>query len=154
MTHRLPDGDDGRPWVDVQALAGAVDAAVGAGVDPIRVTLVPATMHYVVSANERIHWTRRYEVQRFWRGLAYCMFQRKPRLERALVVVTFDWPDRRRRDTHNYLPLVVKPCIDGIVQARVLPDDDDTHLVGPDLRANQGADRFRLTFDITPLGET
>lgn len=43
------------------------------------------------------------------------------------------WPNRRRRDAHNLGP-TFKACIDGMVRAGLLADDDDRHLVGPDPR--------------------
>lgn len=110
----------------------------------IEVPLIPADMTHVVSANQRVHWATRYQTQQFWRGFALLLFKNKMRFERARVTVTFRWPDRRRRDVHNYVPLVVKPIIDGLVDAKVLPDDDDRHLVGPDLRVEADPGPFRV----------
>lgn len=57
-----------------------------------------------------------------------------PAMKRAHVVVWVSWPDRRRRDAHNIYP-TIKALVDGIVSdARVLPDDSDDYLIGPDLR--------------------
>ena len=54
-------------------------------------------------------------------------------MEVAHCVATLTWRDRRRRDAHNIMP-TIKACVDGVVAAGLLPDDDDTHLTGPDLR--------------------
>ncbi|WP_128683426.1 hypothetical protein [Actinomyces qiguomingii] len=62
-------------------------------------------------------------------------FSRAPRLERARIVIESLFPDRRRRDTHNLMP-TVKPIVDGLVDAGLLPDDDTRHLVGPHLEAS------------------
>lgn len=53
--------------------------------------------------------------------------------DQALLTVRIGWPDRRRRDAPNLWP-TCKPLIDGIVDSGFLIDDDDDHLVGPDLR--------------------
>lgn len=59
-------------------------------------------------------------------------FTRAPHLERARLDVEISFPDRKRRDTHNYMP-TVKALVDGLVKAGVLPDDDWRHLTGPHL---------------------
>ena len=55
------------------------------------------------------------------------------KLDRARLTVLIHWPDNRRRDRHNYTP-TIKHLIDGMVDAGVLPDDDDDHLDGPILQ--------------------
>lgn len=54
----------------------------------------------------------------------------------------------RRRDVGNLYP-TVKACLDGIVSdAKVLPDDDDRHVVGPDIRPGAKAEKFTLTITL------
>ena len=48
-------------------------------------------------------------------------------------VAWLTFPTTRRRDSANFQG-AIKPVIDGIVSAGLLPDDDITHLVGPDVR--------------------
>lgn len=55
-----------------------------------------------------------------------------PRMEFARCVVTVFYPDRRKRDVGNLMP-TAKALVDGMVDAGLLPDDDDRHLVGPHL---------------------
>lgn len=73
-----------------------------------------------------------------------------PRMERARCVAHLSYPNNRSRDVGN-LHLTVKAAIDGIVSGPgslkrrggyLLPDDDDAHLIGPDLRHTDG--------DVTP----
>lgn len=91
-----------------------------------------------VSANKRFgHWGERYRVHEHWRSLAAWRFRqvwKDPPLEKVRVVVTFHFPDRRRRDPHNYVPHVLKPVIDGMVDAGVVVDDSGRYVVGPDVR--------------------
>ena len=60
---------------------------------------------------------------------ATARYRRAPRLHRARIVIDVDYPDRRRRDIHN-LHWTVKPVVDGLTRAGLLPDDDDRHLDG------------------------
>lgn len=90
----------------------------------------------VITLNRRAHWAavHRQTVQLRMRGAAMLRMQpHRPRLKRAHCTVHVAYPDRRRRDVHNLMG-TVKPVLDGLVDARLLPDDDDAHLSGPDLR--------------------
>jgi Holliday junction resolvase RusA-like endonuclease len=50
---------------------------------------------------------------------------RVPRLDRVTICAVYDPPDNRRRDPDN---LVVKPFVDAVVAAGILPDDDKRHV--------------------------
>lgn len=78
-----------------------------------------------VSPNKRVHWTARSRLNRVWRHAAKNLAKeaRIPRLQHARVELHF-WPgDRRRRDPDNLVSGVMKPCVDGLVDAGVLADD-------------------------------
>ena len=45
---------------------------------------------------------------------------------RVQITVAVPFPDRRRRDGHNYTPTVAKPLIDGMVRSGALVPDDNT----------------------------
>ena len=95
----------------------------------------PIKREIFLSSNSRNHWAVERRAHRQWRELAGWRFRevwggRSP-LERAFVVVTFHFPDRRRRDPHNWVHHVIKPCVDGAVDAGVIADDSGAHLVGP-----------------------
>lgn len=103
------------------------------------ITIAPSRA-MILTANQRTHWAKRARVARHLRtiGLAAARSQLPGvRLERARIVATLTFPDRRRRDPANWAP-TLKPIIDGLVDARLLPDDDAAHLVGPDLRIGAG----------------
>ena len=89
---------------------------------------------WFVSANQRIHWGKRYAVQTYWREQAkdaakWWGEHDEPMYRRATVEAVFRFPTNRRRDVHNLVPLVVKPAIDGFVDANLIHDDDDRHLL-------------------------
>jgi crossover junction endodeoxyribonuclease RusA len=91
-----------------------------------------------LSANGRQHWAQKARATRNLRTLAahsadQQMVGRGIRYDRAHLTVHVGWPTRHRRDVANISP-TIKALIDGIVDAGLLPDDDDTHLIGPDLR--------------------
>lgn len=71
-------------------------------------------------------------------------------LTAADLIVRIGWPNRLRRDSHNLMP-TLKALIDGMTEAGLLPDDDDKHLTGPDLRPYRRGDKGRvhLTFEFT-----
>lgn len=94
----------------------------------------------VLNLNDsRNHWRYTAPKRRLIRKLAEqtARFSHAPSLERARLVVEIAFPDRRRRDPHNYMA-TVKPIVDG------LPDDDAKHLLGPDLRRHPEVTKKRL----------
>ncbi len=111
----------------------------------------------LISSNQRLHWATRALLTRQWREAAHWSAKaaKLPKgLERVHIVVTVH-PARggRLRDVGNAHP-TVKACIDGLVSDYgLLPDDDDAHLLGPDLR--RGPNLLVLTpslvFTITEL---
>ena len=76
---------------------------------------------------------------------------------RAHVTVHVHGRTRVRTDPANSYP-TVKAVVDGFVDAGVLPDDDASHLDGPDMRLGDPDPHLptgahRLTVDITQLSE-
>jgi hypothetical protein len=56
-----------------------------------------------------------------------------PPLRAVRVIAELCFRDRRRRDPCNYGD-TAKPCIDGLVDAGVVPDDSAAYVLGPDMR--------------------
>ena len=83
----------------------------------------------ITTPNSRVHWSRTARCAKAWRE-ATCWLARDakiPTLDRIAVTLTH-WPaDRRKRD-HDRLVLVAKWCVDGLVDAGVIADDDTEHL--------------------------
>lgn len=118
-------------------LAGDVIAAV-------RVAHGPLIVHKLISANHRDHWRAKAAKTKFWRHLAAQRFRGVPPVTGLVrVEVWISWPDQRRRDTTNWAP-TGKACLDGIVDAGVLPDDSDRYVVGPDMRRGYGPHEVRV----------
>lgn len=116
----------------------------------------------LVSANQKLHHHVAGRVRAYWRTLArdaaHAAYGYADEGEawhtRARVTVTVRFPDRRRHDTPNLYSYVFKPIVDGLIDARVLPDDDDLHMEGPDPRRDPDRGPHRITITITDLGDT
>ena len=83
-----------------------------------------------LSANKR--YKRRPDVAiRAWRQATtvHARAAKLPQgLSRVSVYATLHFTNRLRRDAHNYV-LVVKSCIDGLVDYGLIGDDDRRHLL-------------------------
>lgn len=82
-----------------------------------------------LNSNDRDHWGRRKDLSSHYRGKACQEAKARdiPQLDRAIVEAYLAFGDNRRRDAHNYWP-TVKACVDGLVDAGVLPDDSDKYI--------------------------
>lgn len=142
----------------MKARAGRAPAAdTAARTWQLELPVVGNPHRVLLTANERAAWQRRWERTRYWRVLSTTTARSAinrgllPRLQRAHVMVTIHWPDKRRRDVGNWAP-TAKAIVDGLVDAGLIPDDRDEHLVGPDLRRGTGTARITLTItDLAPL---
>ena len=109
-----------------------------------------------LTANQRLHWRAKAERTRALRTRGRIAWQQSglTPMDRAHLTVTIAWHDARRRDANNWQP-TVKGLVDGIVDAGALPDDDNAHLIGPDMRGETDPTvkpgTIRLTFDWRPL---
>jgi crossover junction endodeoxyribonuclease RusA len=84
----------------------------------------------LLSLNGREHWAARNRTFQSLKKAAWAMLlnARLPKLERVTVRVIYDPPDRRPRDPDN-LSATVKPLVDAIVAAKILPDDTSEHVL-------------------------
>lgn len=78
----------------------------------------------LLSMNDRSHWAKKAREARLWRETAgwAALTGRFGQIGPCRVVVTLPVVDRRRRDPHNYAP-TVKAVVDGLVDAKLWPDD-------------------------------
>jgi len=77
-----------------------------------------------LSPNARVFWVKKYQAAKQLKEDTYYLAKQAaiPRFTTATLQFTFVVPDSRRRDPDNYLAMM-KPVIDGLVLAGVLPDD-------------------------------
>ena len=132
--------------------AGAQEILDTITTPPIHRIVLPYTRaNELLNANQRQHWAQRNKVTQHWRErAAWAAKEAKiPHLERAHILMHIGFADKRRRDVHNFY-LTGKAIVDGLVDAGVLPDDNDAHLVGPDMRPH--LERVRaIVVEIYPL---
>lgn len=79
---------------------------------------------------EPSHWAERYKLKELWMRDAFLIWYQLGRvtMQRCTIKPIFYFPDKRRRDTHNYLGgIAMKGLIDGLV-GHLIPDDDHTRL--------------------------
>jgi crossover junction endodeoxyribonuclease RusA len=116
-------------------------------------TLPVADPKLLLTSNQRLHWAKKAELTAYWRalGAAAVDLYEVPAMQRAHVTVTLRWPDKRRRDPMNWWP-TIKACVDGMVQSgRWIADDDDTHLIGPDMRRDPERGPHSIRIDIEEI---
>ena len=107
----------------------------------------------LMSMNQRLHWSKQRRHARLWRRAAWAAAVDQVPVQRVIArqlppcTVTVHLPvhDRRRRDPHNYFP-VVKAVVDGLVDAKLWPDDtpDWVTTTEPRLRLAATGDSFVL----------
>lgn len=86
-----------------------------------------------MTSNMRLHWARTAERSRGLRYLGLCAVRHVPAMARAHIVCTIAYPGGGRADPANAWP-TIKPLVDGMVDAGMLPDDNSHCLIGPDMR--------------------
>lgn len=106
----------------------------------------------LLNANDRRHWRAKARITANLRTTAAwsARVAHVPHINRAHILAVIEPPDRRRRDPANAYPSV-KACVDGLVDAGVLPDDDAAHLDGPDMRLGEVHPGGRIVLHITEL---
>jgi Holliday junction resolvase RusA-like endonuclease len=118
-------------------------------------TLVIEPPAAFINANDRLHWRAKAKLTAAWRGaVESASFHGRERDDytHAHIVIGFRFPTNHRRDVGNYYP-TAKAIVDGLVDACLIPDDNDTNIVGPDLRRTHPNGTPQVTVTITPLEE-
>jgi Holliday junction resolvase RusA-like endonuclease len=82
----------------------------------------------VLSANDRKHFHEKAPITRNLRAMGARAARDVAPMERASITIRIGWPDKRRRDADNISP-TTKALIDGAVDAGILPDDSDAHVI-------------------------
>lgn len=102
----------------------------------------------VNNSNRRQHWSLTAANRSLMRTMAGIEGRRLAQVAGPVhLVAEFEFPDRRVRDLDNF---EIKGAIDGLVDARVLPDDDRTRLVAVTRRTGPGrSPKGRIRIHIT-----
>ncbi len=104
-----------------------------------------------INANSRHHWAVKAEMTRNWRTMAKLAATNAglpKNLQRAHMTVWVHKTNNRPYDVHN-LYGTAKAAIDGLVtDYGLLPDDNNDHLTGPDMRHGEKRDQAGITITI------
>jgi crossover junction endodeoxyribonuclease RusA len=108
-----------------------------------------------LTLNQRLHWrdqrarARTIREAAAWRVKAL----RLGTLAHVSVQLHYATGDNRRRDSDNLVP-TMKPAVDGLVDAGLVPDDDPAHVttIMPAIHNGPGARRLWITIS-TPTEE-
>jgi len=96
---------------------------------------IPAPAPWI-NSNQRQDLRAQTSTRRAWRdaGRIHAMSARLPKGITAVRVIATCHPvTNRRRDVGNLYP-TAKAVVDGLVDYGLIVDDDDRHLIGPDMR--------------------
>lgn len=110
-----------------------------------------------MNLNDRLHWAEKARRESTWRQAAKLHTMANvspPRAQpRSIIEVTFCFRQKRRRDAHN-LVATVKPIIDGLVDAKLWPDDTGAYVVTtePVIKVIPALPRPCVYIRITPVG--
>lgn len=115
------------------------------------ITLPAGTV--LLSANGREHWRARHAITRDLRDLACLLARNKhiPKLEKVKIKATYHPPDRRRNDADNCHPSV-KALVDGLVDAGVLDDDDNSHVLSTEIVPGAIVKKGQLIIEVIDCG--
>lgn len=109
----------------------------------------------LINANDNLHFRKKAELVKALRNTAWALARQAklPALQTAHIYYVIH-PDTkgRRRDPGNWSPSA-KAAVDGLVDAGVLPDDNHTHLLGPDPRIGTPIKGSQLILWITDLDQ-
>jgi len=110
------------------------------------------TRNPMLNANDRDHWRVTSPIRKEWRrrgrGYGNALRLRNLNLEHARIDYYVNKPTAGRSDAGNFYP-TVKAIVDGLIDAKLLPDDNDNHLNGP--YPHQGdKGPYSITIVITP----
>jgi len=120
----------------------------------MRTLTIPAPAPWV-SANDRSHWATKARRTHHWRIAAGILARATtPNLLRTpvAITVTVHRVSARKADATNLAP-TAKACIDGLVDAGWLPDDDDTRITSTTFVAGHPRKPPALTITITEQGD-
>lgn len=103
-----------------------------------------------INSNQCLHRMATAKLTAAWRTTtAAAAAHIDPQPTPTRIIARFYKTRAGRYDPPNLWP-TVKACVDGLVDAGVLPDDDHTHVIGPDMRHGGKSTTPYLTLDLIP----
>ena len=110
---------------------------------------IPAPAEFI-NSNQRLHPQRKGKLTKQWRTAAKAAALQSPPFGCPVRIIAYVVkPVRNRFDPGNWYP-TAKACVDGIVDAQLLQDDDWKTVIGPDMRRGEPGPAA-LVLEIEPL---
>ena len=110
---------------------------------------IPAPADFI-NSNQRLHPQKKAKLTKAWRAAAKAAALNAAPFGCPVRIVAYVVkPVRNRFDPGNWYP-TAKACVDGIVDAQLLTDDDWRQVIGPDMRRGQPGPAA-LVLEIEPL---
>lgn len=96
---------------------------------------IPIRGEWWMSSNQRLFWRDRAARTAHIRAAAklHAISSGIGAKMRVHIEARVCYPTARKADPANAYP-TIKACVDGLVDAGVIPDDDAEHVIGPDMR--------------------
>lgn len=119
---------------------------------PVRSTIAIPITRWLTSNDRHVHWSIPNQMtQEFRRAARYLALKEKgPRFSYCSVDAFAFGPSALRHDPGNLYP-TIKACIDGLVDAKVLPNDTRRQIPKLTMHAPQPNDRERLVLVLTAI---
>ena len=112
---------------------------------------IPAPAKFL-NSNQRIHRMQEADLTKTWRQAAKLASRTTQPLTPPVRIIAHIWKKRAGRyDPGNLYP-TAKACVDGIVDAGLLADDDHTRVIGPDMR-HGGTGNPEIILEIHEIGK-
>lgn len=158
--HTTPDGQQGGTCTDCngQGITALLLRIEAPHVKPVRKRKTGKIYQRnpMLNANDRDHWRVLHPIRADWRekGELAGIAARVNELgwTRAIINAYIHRPINNHSDAGNFY-LTVKPIVDGLIDAGLLPDDNDDHLQGPFLHKGEKAP-YAVTLTIERLQDT
>ncbi len=107
-----------------------------------------------INANDRMHHAPKAKLTAAWRkaacdavnGQFIAAYFTRP----VHITVAIRFANNIRRDVGNLYP-TAKAIVDGLVDAQLLTDDSDLHVIGPDMRREWPNGEPRVTVTVTAV---
>lgn len=119
-----------------------------------RMIALPIPRPWLLTSNHRLHWAEKAHRTRAIRQRSRIAARGQEQPDTPCrCVVTFAFPDLRRRDAGNLAP-TAKAIVDGLLDAHLLPDDSTRYLTGVDTRIGGRSGGAEISVQVEFLPET
>ena len=110
---------------------------------------IPAPADWI-NTNRRYHHMAKAKLTKAWRLATSLQARDTPPMRTPVHITATIWKPRTGRYDPNNLADTTKACVDGLVDAGLIPDDSYKEVIGPDHR-HGGKGPAKLTLTITEM---